>query len=169
MKKLALFLAFILLVGVFAGCKGAGEAGASRSIENADGTLSDWMKDEIYEAFAKDYFEEYGATPTKAQFGSWWDPQKPMSATMRYYGTYDGYVMYSQDTGMEAYQEKEIAGFLFVYASVHILKVYKDGEFYDLEELYNQGVIDDKAIEIAYNGYCRVEETIRRYRKENGI
>ena len=167
MKKICCFLALVLLLGCLAGCQ-SGEH-QERSIENADGTLSDWMKEEMYEAYDKKYFEPYGIEMMKSDFGFWWDPEKPMDGGKEYYGTYNGYIMYSSNLGAEAPMEKELAGFVFAYSHHRGLRAYKDGEFYDLEELYKDGVVGDEAIEIAYNGYCKVRETIRQYRKENGI
>ncbi|MBE6976313.1 MAG: hypothetical protein E7439_03850 [Ruminococcaceae bacterium] len=165
MKKLALFLAFILLVGIFAGCKGAEEAGANRSIENADGTLSDWMKEEIEEAYKKKMFEEHGIENI-TNFGGWWEPENPINYTRAYYGTYNGYIMYCYARGAEAYMSKTIAGYEFTFPTIHEFYAYKDGEFYDLEELLSQGLIDEKAIKIAYDAHRRIIEITREYKDQ---
>lgn len=161
MKKVCLLLVFVLILGCFTGCHPAPVEGTERSIENEDGTLSDWMKEEIERV----YIEKGGQY---AYFGDWWDPEDPLRTgeIKLYYGTYNGYVMYRNSTGPDMMTVKEIAGYKFVFPSMYTIYAYKDGEFYDLEELLEQGLIDEEAIRIAHEHYTQIEEIKRVYRKQ---
>ena len=160
MRKVCWFLIVVLLLGCFAGCHQEPVEGPERSIENEDGTLSDWMKEEIESAF-------YKKSGPNAYFGEWWDPEDPLDIlpTM-YYGTYNGYVMFGNDVGLPMTMEKVIAGYTFSFANQHKFHAYKDGEFYDLEELLEQGLIDEEAIRIAHEHYTQIVETRIEYRKQ---
>ncbi len=61
-----------------------------------------------------------------------------------YYGTYNGYIVL-MDAGMLAViSNREIGGRLFRWGSGSlILRAYKDGQVYDLEDVYQSGGIDD--------------------------
>ena len=161
MKKVCWLLILVLLLGCFAGCHQQPVEGAERSIENEDGTLSDWMKEEIVDAWA----QKYGG-PTYEYYHVWWSTEHPDYTAMMYLGTYNGYVMYSQDSGATAIMHKSIAGYLFEFSSLLRFKAYKDGEFYDLEDLLEQGLIDEEAIRIAHEHHVQITETIKEYRNQ---
>ena len=160
MKKVCWLLILVLLLGCFAGCQTAPVEGAERSIENEDGTLSDWMKEEIKEAWER----KYGLG--SAYYPGWWSPEHPEYTARMYLGTYNGYVMYCSNIGAEMMMRKEIAGYEFVFSSIHKLSAYKDGEFYALEELFDQGLLDEEAIRIAHEHYTKIKEIQNEYWKE---
>ena len=163
MKKLCWLLILVLLLSCFAGCQAT--PAASRSIENADGTLSDWMKEEIDKAYYQKLVEEYGHENVSGEvIFKWWNPQKPNIDGVMYYGTFDGYIMYCVDLGMDALGRKEIAGYEFLYPSIHELYAYKDGKFYELQELVDQGLLGKEAIAVAHNRYTEITEIINRYK-----
>lgn len=65
----------------------------------------------------------------------------------RYYGTYSGYDIVFQPTMLTVMTTKEIAGVKFTYGSSFVLYAHKDGRFYMLEDIYDQGLITAKEIE----------------------
>ena len=156
MKKICWFLTLVLLLGCFAGCQAAPEAQPSTqlSIENEDGTLSDWMKEEMNEAHKQKMLKEHGYE--NADFGSWWSPDNPRGMQKMYYGTYDGYVMYCINFGAEVMWKETYAGYEFIYPSMHILYAYKDGEFFEFEDLLNQGILGEEAVAIAHEHYTEI-------------
>ena len=157
MRKIALLLAVILLLGCLAGCHQQPVEGTERSIENEDGTLSDWMTAEIKQAWEQKH-------PGSANFTDWWSPEHPNDTTTMYLGTYNGYIMYSSGTGCESLMKRTIAGYVFEFSSLLDFCAYKDGEFYDLMELLNQGLIDEEAIRIAHEHFSRINEIITEYK-----
>ena len=160
MQKVCWFLIVVLLLGCFAGCQAAPVEGAERSIENEDGTLSDWMKEEIKEAWER----KYGLG--SAYYPGWWSPEHPEYTARMYLGTYNGYVMFSTGTGCEAIMNWKIAGYEFTFSQLLDFYAYKDDEFYMLRDLYDQGLLDEEAIRIAYEHHTQIEEIRREYRKQ---
>ena len=145
MKKLCWLLIFVLVLGCFAGCQRAPEA--SHSIENADGTLSDWMKEEIADALQ---IEPHNLC--------WWNPEKLVNDNIMYLGTYDGYVMFHRQNHRESLWTGTIAGYDFAFSTDSGITAYKDGELYDLADLYKQGAIDKEAVRIAYERVTEIEK-----------
>ena len=163
MRKVCLFLIVVLLLGCLSGCLEIpvvpDQPTEPRSIENPDGTLSDWMKEEMANAYSHKY---YG----KRKPPRWWDPEMPLTDGLMYYGTYNGYVMYCTLSGMFAVMDKEIAGYQFHFPNIAFFRAYKAGEFYDLEELLEQGLINEEAIRIAHEHYTEINRIIKEYREQ---
>ena len=160
MKKVCWFLIIVLLLGCFAGCQAAPGEGAERSIENADGTLADWMKEEIEATYARTY---------EAVISSWWDQEDPLDhyGKMYYYGTYDGYVMYCIEGTYDGLKKITIAGYEFVFTTgLPYIMVYKGGKTYKLRDFFEQGLIDDEAIRIAHEHYTEINKIKDNYRKQ---
>ncbi|MBE6959909.1 MAG: hypothetical protein E7448_04215 [Ruminococcaceae bacterium] len=128
MKNVCLFLIVVLLLGCFAGCQEAQE-GTKGPIQNEDGTLADWMKREI---------ERNGRDVT------WYEDGSPSG--YRYYGTENGYVFLFIAGGGQMTTTKVIGNCRFTYPIDFYLTAYKDGEFYWLEDLYNEGILSDECI-----------------------
>ena len=57
-----------------------------------------------------------------------------MPTSILYYGTYGDCVVFFQATMAQAKTEKYIAGQEFIYGSTFVLRVYRKGEFMDLEQ-----------------------------------
>ena len=157
MKKLCWLLILVLVIGCFVGCQQA--PAAQRSIENEDGTLADWMKEERAAAYSRMY-------EGKLEMRWWWDAETPLNQGLMYYGTYNGYVMYCSESGMMAYTTKEIAGYTFTYGNIPVFRAYKDGQFFDLEELLEQGLIDEEALRIAHEHYTEINRIEKAYREQ---
>lgn len=169
MRKVCLFLIVVLLLGCLAGCDEVPVVPAqpteSRPIENPDGTLSDWMKEEIDMAYQKSAMEKYGLLEYYTQ-SIWWDAETPLVDGLMYFGNYNGYVMYCNLSGMFAVMDKEIAGYQFHFSNIAFFHAYKAGEFYDLEELLEQGLIDEEAIRIAHEHYVEINKIKKAYREQ---
>ena len=157
MKKVCWFLIVVLLLGCFAGCHQEPVEGAEHSIENEDGTLSDWMKEEINESWDRKYGKSLDAFP------GWWSTERPEYTARMYLGTYNGYVMFSTNTGAEALMKKAIAGYVFKFSSLLDFHAYKDGEFYDLWDLLEQGLINEEAVRIAHEHHTQIIEQLKVY------
>ena len=139
MKKVCWFLIIVLLLGCFAGCQQA-----RGPIENADGTLSDWMKREI---------ESYGRTI------SWdicWYEENSWSG-VRYYGTENGYV-FLFNHGISSMAKTRVIGEYSFYCPMdfHLL-AYKDNALYNVEDLYKDGILSDECIKKIYSAHCAYE------------
>ena len=132
MKKLSWFLIIVLLLGCFAGCQQA-----RGPIENADGTLSDWMKREI---------ESYDRDATWAEDNPW--------GGYYYYGTENGYVFLFR-YGMSSMAWTTVIGeYRFNCPMEFHLLAYKDKQFYKIKDLYNDGILTDACIGEIYRSHC---------------
>ena len=129
MKKVCLFLVVVLLLGCFVGCHHLTEE-SKGPIQNEDGTLADWMKKEI---------EKNGRDITWYEDG--------YSSGFRYYGTENGYVFLFCPGGGQMTTTKVIGKYKFTYPIEFGLSAYKNGEFYRVEDLYNEGILSDECIE----------------------
>ena len=134
MKKLSWFLIIVLLLGCLAGCQAAPEEGAERSIENADGTLSDWMKVEIGQAYEKQFNGAEGIEHSK---------------DMRYYGNENGYILLYSRGALPSVHRVQIGSKSFKSGYSFTLFAYKDGVLYDLKDVYEDGLISLEAVENA--------------------
>lgn len=102
-----------------------------------DGTdfaaLPEELKAEIKEAFEK--------RSEHSRFGGW----KEEGGSVQYYGTYNGCVVMGYETVLDWYREVEVAGTIFALGSDMVL-VYKDGEFKELAEAYDDGWLNKENI-----------------------
>lgn len=140
MKKLSWLLIIALFLGCFTACQnpaGSDQATESLPIENEDGTLAQRVKEEI-------------AMHWPHLVLIWADDADDYHNT-RYYGTYDGYVVFFRKGGLDAFTDKKYDKYTFSYSSDFSLYAYKEGEFYMLEDIYEQGLINDEAIEEIWN------------------
>ena len=136
MKKICLLLIITLLLSCLFACNNS----ENKSIENADGTLSQWMKDEIKSAYEK---------RDGASWGKWQD--EGYLRGPRYYGTYNGYVIIFRWGAAQSLWSIKIGKRTFKGGIEFRLFAYKDGEFHLLEDVYEQGLIGDDAIEEIWN------------------
>ena len=163
MKKICWLLILVLLIGCFAGCQSTQSQEPSEPaqpqdvlIENPDGTLSDQMKEEIREAYAK----KLGTPP------GWYDEGEKYG--LRYYGTYNDYTIIFEKFWLECESRLELANYEIKYSSSFRLWAYQDGEFYDIEDVYNQGLITDEDVKSIYEAHCRDQEKLADFRKQQG-
>ena len=95
MKKICLLLIITLLLGFMSACQnpaGSNQTTEPLPIENEDGTLAQWMKDEIVQAYVK----EGGSAKD-----IFWADETPTGAGRRYYGTDNGYLIHCGIGGPE--------------------------------------------------------------------
>jgi len=62
------------------------------------------------------------------------------------YGVFDGYSIILYTTGAQAIETKQIGNESFYYHSRFILSGYKDGKFYNIEDLYLQGKFSNESL-----------------------
>ena len=152
MKKICLLLIITLLLGFLSACQNPAESDhttAPLPIENEDGTLAQWMKDEIVQAYVK----EGGSAKD-----IFWADETPTGAGRRYYGTDNGYVILCGIGGPEWRCTIEIGEYVFEYSCHFYLWAYKGGETFQLKDVYEQGLISDAAIEAALQRHLEYEK-----------
>jgi len=68
----------------------------------------------------------------------------------KYYGTYDGAApVIMQGTNIDYATEiceETVAGYTFIYPCYNLITVWKDGEFYSLQEAYDLGILTEEQI-----------------------
>ena len=129
-RKISLFLVLVLVIGALSACAGS-EAGTTE--------LTDEKKEEI----------EHAWLALKGYTWSWADG--PSDRGGRYYGNYNGYEMLYCDPpggvgGAAIMYEYKIAGEKFICGGRFNLFAYRNGKFYDLEELFKKGRVSRKSI-----------------------
>ena len=138
MIKVCWLLILVLLLGYFVGCQQA--PGSKGPIENEDGTLADWMKEEIEQHWGKTLWYEQNHT-----YG------------VRYYGTEDGYVFLFSHANAQWAVTKIIGEYEFTHSSDFNLFAYKDGTFHKIEDLYKEDVLSKECIKNIYSAHCAYE------------
>ena len=163
MKKLSWFLIIVLLLGCFAGCQQAPEEGAERSVENADGTLSDWMKEKIAEDYAQYCKELHGPDVVTDAFTKWHDAGYANGT--RYYGIHQEYFVFLLPVGINFGAADQsycvtIGEWRFIRHSSQwfTLLAYKNGNFYMVEDLYREGIFEEDVMNAILNKHNEVEE-----------
>ena len=152
MRKICWLLVITLLLGCLAACQsttGSDQTTGPLPIENEDGTLAQWMKDEIVQA----YVNEGGSAKDIL-----WADETPSGAGRRYYGTDNGYVILCGIGGPECRWTIEIGEYVFKYSCHFWLWAYKDGELFQLKDVYEQGLISDDAIQAAWERHCNFQK-----------
>ena len=132
-KLLALLLVLILSLGTFAACASS-QAGTFES-----------RKKEIERAWLKRNEDTDG----KVRELVWsTDLENAKYQNVRYYGTYNDYdILFHRRTSILAVTGQiEIAGKLFEHGCPFDLYAYRDGEFYELKDIHNEGLITDEQI-----------------------
>ena len=152
MKKLCWLLILVLVLGCFTGCSREpavpDQPTEPRPIENPDGTLADWMKEEILAEWI---------ISGKQSFGGWMEDGTGIA---RYYGTYAGYSVIFVKTIVPWSPDITIGEYIFSHTSGFDLYAYKDKTFYKLEEIYEEGFISDAAIQLAWERHIEMENGI---------
>ena len=150
MKKLCWLLILVLVIGCFTGCSREpavpDQPTEPRPIENPDGTLADWMKEEILAEWI---------ISGKQSFGGWMEDGTGIA---RYYGITEGFVIIFMYNGLAWEQKTTIGSYSFSCPTGFDLYVYKDKTFYKLEEIYEEGFISDEAIQLAWEIHQEYQE-----------
>lgn len=104
------------------------------------------------------YEEEFGAKPI------WADSPDSLVAggrdSVRCYGEFNGCVVLLELTDLTCIEAKTIAGCEFTCESSFMLKCYKDGLFYDLQEGYEKGFITKEDTALAAERHKCVQDFI---------
>jgi hypothetical protein len=148
MKKIALLLAVILLLGCFAGCDTGteNEAHGTQPTKNEQygETLTQGQKDDILDAWRDNGW---------ASFGGWMGE----GGTGRYYGTESGYAILYIPNALQIASSITIGEYTFSHPAGFNLFAYRDKTFYTLVEIYEQGLISDDTIRAAWEKHNEIE------------
>lgn len=159
MNKLCLLLTLALLLGCLAGCQMSQSPEQTNPtqpqktyIENPDGTLAQWLKDEIESLrWGWTWFEDGG--------------YDNMIYGYRYLGTYNGYVVLFAPGTADMVYWITIGNYTFDYHCGFDLYGYKDGIFHELKDLYNQGLVDDTDIQSAWEAKEGYDQLVIEYKE----
>ena len=160
MKKLALLLAIVTLLGIFSGCdKHDADDGNMISCPER---ISEKYRDQITADFEKEFDQK---CPT-------WFSVKNYGGGISYLGSYNGYaiVLYNQKNMLDtSYQySMKIKGeveFKYLNRGAR-LYAYKDGEFTNLAEAYDKGYVTKQDLITAANAHEKAIEQVSQIKKE---
>ena len=137
MRKIALLLAVILLLGCLAGCHQQPAAGAA---------LTHAQKSEIENAWKESH---------SGKFPGWYDWEDKTADGFVFLATDNGYhilLLNPKNTNnMEA--RRNIAGKIFRMPHSFSMYAYKNGEFTNLSAAYGSGYVSDEGIAAAFEVY----------------
>ena len=163
MKKLALLLAIVTLLGVFSGCAARDEESSESEVMfNSPEPISENLRNQITEAFEKTFNK---TCPT-------WFSMKNYGGGISYLGSYNGYaiVLYNQNNMIDTpyqYSMKINGEVEFKYLNSGArLYAYKDGEFTNLPEAYDKGYVTRQDLITAANAHARSIEEVSQIKKE---
>lgn len=151
MKNIRKLIAVLLLLSsifVFAGCESTHDEEEQSVLEIS---LSYTMKKRIDDAYNARYERLYNYNPQYAFCDHWSDPKNGMLGGLRYYGTYERYIVFFLEGNADAVEHYEIAGYYFMHPQAGTIFVYdrKADCLYTIREAYAEGVISDKAVAMA--------------------
>ncbi len=150
MKKAIIIIASILLLGLLAGC-------ADNSTVHSPAPISLKLRDQLDADFAEFYRDAY--------VPKWYSDEEPYGYC-RIYGSDNGYIIFYFDGGMRIFDGGPVVidGISIGDRDTPEIYAYKNGEFIDLAEAYEQGLISKDALIAAadYHQQCR-----ERKQKEN--
>ena len=144
MKTLKLIISFILIVSLFL---------SVTACTPSPFDISDKEKEEFENA----YFERYFDGKWKDQFEIVYMNEEMYGAGVGKivcYGKFCGYIIYSHSASITQNTIQLCLGEFFFFASLYIdLLAYKDGVFYSVEQLYNDGLLTDEDIKDIHEIY----------------
>ena len=156
-KAISIMMVLILLLGAFAGCGNAmysdsettpiANVGADPESDpdpDSDSELDNEEKAKLEE----DWFK------LKGEPLEWWDFENGQYEGARYYGTFNGYIIFFVEhpsIGATIDADRGVGDFIFYHSGNFQIYAYKSGEFYTLEEAYRNGLLSDNQIEKIYN------------------
>ena len=157
MKKLKLIISFILLVSLIL---------SVTACTPSPFDISDKEKEEFENA----YFERYFDGKWKDQIEIVYMNKEMYGAGVRNivcYGKFGGYIIYSHDASITHNTIELCLGEFFFFASLDIgLLAYKDGVFYSVEQLYNDGLLTDEDIKDIHEIYWIARGSEPLYRSD---
>lgn len=161
MKKLALFVALVLLLSLFTGCH------RSQATQQPTTEPATEPQEETFYCPAPLTESEFARLiPSKAEYWAdfrFWSEDNP-SAVYRYYGTYNGCGVMALRTQIPTTSEFVIGDYTFICDS-RVINVFKDGLMISLGTAHAQGLLTDKDIEAIYNYHKQTEPELY---KESG-
>ena len=157
MKKLKLIISFILLVSLFL---------SVTACTPSPFDISAKEKEEFENAFFKRFYEEEWKDQleivymNKEMYGAG-------AGNIVCYGKFGGYIICSEDASIMQSAMQLCLGVFFFYASLEIgLYAYKDGVFYSVEQLYNDGLLTDEDIKDIHEIYWIARGSEPLYRSD---
>lgn len=147
MKKAIIIIALIMLVGLLAGC-------ASNSTVHSPAPISLKLRDQLDADFTEFYRDPY--------VPKWYSEEEPYGYC-RIYGSDNGYIIFYFDGGMRILDGGPVVidGISIGNRDTPEIYVYKNGEFIDLAEAYEQGLISRAALIAAADYHQQCDERIK--------
>lgn len=166
-QKLLAVILVLAAVLCLAGCR---QQTDDRSLSVFELTVSDEIKEKAEAAYISWYENTYGKKPDIQWI--WDNPVTGMvhrfSDNCRYYGTFDGCVVWYSGENWETASSFELGGYVFDYGSNTNLHAYKDGQYYTLQSaLYNQ-LISAEDLAIIAERHWSFGKGYRNYGTFNG-
>ena len=136
MKKVCWLLILVLVIGCFVGCQDAPPA-------------------QMLSLQTKKAIENAWDTKTMGPFPGWYDKEGNHPYGLVYYCTISGYTILMRETGTSfgPYSEIRIANYEFKSGDIFHLCAYKNGEFMQLEDAYNKGLISQEDILVIFEAH----------------
>ena len=156
MKKLALFVAFVLLLSLFTGCHSSGAAKQPAGEDEEILYCPAPMTKETYKRLFSTDSDDWDPST----FWSKDDPEGFYKPTRRYYGTYNGFDVMIQNVQIQSIDTYTIAGFEFIYNACNIIVSKDGGTGVTLEKAYEHGLLTKEDIETIYNYHRQTEKTL---------
>lgn len=159
-----LFAVILVLAAVLClvGCR---QQTDDRSLSVFELTVSDEIKEKAEAAYIGWYENAYGKKPDVQWV--WDDPTtgvvQRFSDHCRYYGTFDGCVVWFSGENWEKPSCFELGGYSFDYGTSTDLHVYKDGEYYPLASAVNKELISAEDLAIIAERHWSYGKGYRNY------
>lgn len=150
MKKIALLLAVILLLGCFAGC----DTGTENEVHGTQPTKIEQYGEVLTQSQKDDILDAWSLKKDSLTFSGWLDDG---SGFGRYYGTESGYAILYIPTALQISTSITIGEYTFSHPSGFALYAYRNQTFYKLVQVYEQGLISDDAIRAAWEKHNEIE------------
>lgn len=98
----------------------------------------------------REEIENAWLTTTSQSLGNWYQPQADGTVAdgSRYYGSYGGYDVVMGLASEDASLECNVGGTVFSHTAPFGLYGYRDGKFYDLGDLYEEGKITEEDLDM---------------------
>lgn len=98
----------------------------------------------------------------KYEMGIWFDGSEESKhlGNLCYYGRYQGYDVIFMETMLQVLSGKGIGEEEFHHNTSFVLYAYKNGEFIELEDAYEQGLISDRSLARIAKKHSKYEECI---------
>lgn len=172
LKKLFVWVLIVVMLFCLAGCQKPVDEQKpvdDRDLSVFELSLSDELKEKAEAAYVKWYEKAYGKTPEIAWV--WEDTGtgviQRFSNNCRYYGTFDGAVVWFSAEDWETPRGFELGGSYFGFGFSSDFHMYKDGEYYPLMLAYNRGMISEEDLAIIAQRHWNCGSGYRNYGQFN--